>query len=173
MKDGYLSEDIGTEGNLVPSEDATGTGEQTFTPGEIKVEEKDEVEVTQGMGSADEVVENGSIDEELPEDIDIESFKPLLNSLINTPSLYFGTWWIRTPEQTDIFATELHIYCQKKGICIRDYIFDELPLLMVGAQLAGGIYSDYTKHKKNEKTKEKDVDVNRLPGEMENEEVEE
>ena len=168
MTDGSLSEDIGTEANPDGSDDATGTGEQTFTPGEIKVDEKPEVEVAQGMGSTDEPSEGEGVDEELPEDISVESFKPLLNSLINVPGLYFGAWWARTPEQTDIFATELHIYCQKKGINIRDYIFDELPLIMVGAQLAGGIWNDYKAEKnKTKKESTEEVDKDRLEGEKE------
>lgn len=148
--------------------DATGTGKIntniTFIPGEINVEEKNKTEVPQGIGSTDDE----GIDEELPEDISVESFKPILNSLINVPALYFGPWWIRSQEQTDIFATELHIYCKKKGINVRDYIFDELPLVMVGAQLAGGIYNDYKAEKKKiKKESTEDVDKGRREGEKE------
>ena len=140
----------------------------TYTPKEINVDEVPVGNIPQ-IGISEETGEE--LSEELPEDISLESFQPLLNSLINVPGLYFGTWWIRTPEQTDIFAKELYVYCQKKGINIREYMFEELPLLLVGAQLAGGIYSDY-KLQKPKKEKEKDVDKDRLAGEKE-EEVEE
>ena len=85
---------------------------------------------------------------EIPDDISLDSLKALINSGINIPALYVGTWFLRTPEQTDIFATELYYYCEKKGINLRDYLFDELPLLLAGINLAGGIYGDYQKFKK-------------------------
>ena len=167
-------DDNGTQGNIKKSSDASdisgaistaGTSVKTditFTPGEIKVDEIPMGEVPP-MGEK----EGEGINEELPEDISLEDFQPLLNSFINVPGLYFGTWWVRSREQTDIFAKELHIYCQKKGINIRDYMFDELPLLMVGAQLAGGIYSDYKTEKAKKKKPEDKVDDGRLPGHME------
>ena len=43
-------------------------------------------------------------------------------------------------------------------------MFDELPLLMVGAQLCGGIYSDYKIEKAKQNKPENKVDDGRLPG---------
>lgn len=93
---------------------------------------------------------------EIPDDISLDSLKGLINSGVNIPSLYAGTWWIRTPEQTDIFATELYYYCQKKGINLRDWIFDEFALLLAGINLAGGIYKDYQTHIAEEKKKKEE-----------------
>ena len=180
-KTGYQNtdgDDNGTQGSVGESSDTSsiaGTSVKTditFTPGEIKIDETPVGEVPQ-MGEK----EGEGINEEFPEDISLEDFQPLLNSFINVPGLYFGAWWARSREQTDIFAKELHIYCQKKSINIRDYMFDELPLLMVGAQLAGGIYSDYKTEKAKKKKPEDKVDDGRLPGHKEHteekEEVEE
>ena len=100
--------------------------------------------------------EGGEVAGGIPEDIDLDSLKALLNSGINIPALYVGTFWIRTPEQTDIFTTELYYYCQKKGINLRDYLFDELPLLLAGINLAGGIYQDYQSHIAEEKKKKEE-----------------
>ena len=88
---------------------------------------------------------------EIPDDISLDSLKGLINSGVNIPALYVGTWWIRTPEQTDMFTTELYYYCQKKGINLRDYLFDELPLILAAINLGGGIYNDYKEFKKAEK----------------------
>ena len=122
-----------------------------------------------GAGAeGDDVKEDDGGVGEIPDDIDLDSFKSIMQSGINIPALYFGSWWLRTPEQCDIFSTELYYYCQKKGINIRDYLFDELPLLFAAIHLGGGIYTDYKEFKKTEK-KEIDVDKDRLEGEKEEE----
>ena len=106
----------------------------------------------EGRWPASEKAEGeGEVARGIPEDIDLDSLKSLLNSGINIPALYVGTWWLRTPEQTDLFTTELFYYCQKKGINLRDYLFDELPLVLAAINLAGGVYNDYKEFKKAEK----------------------
>lgn len=108
-----------------------------------------------GDGEAEREQE-GEVAGGIPEDIDLESLKALINSGVNIPALYCGTWFIRTQEQTDLFATELYYYCEKKGINLRDWIFDEFGLLLAAINLAGGIYGDYKEFKKNEAKKKEE-----------------
>lgn len=61
----------------------------------------------------------------------------------------------RTDEQLKPFSHELKLYCEKKGIDIREWFFDEFGIIVTGAALAGGYFEDYKKYYgKKEQTKE-------------------
>ena len=88
----------------------------------------------------------------------IEDCEMICNSLINIPAVFIGDYLMRTPEQVKPFATQLYLYCMKKGIDPMSYFFDEFGLVIAGANLAGGLYKDWKNHKEEEKLKEEEAE---------------
>lgn len=70
----------------------------------------------------------------------------LLSALLAMPVIILPKLTPRTKEQITPFAHELTLYCQKKGINARDYLFDELPIVLTGVTLAATMYQDYKLH---------------------------
>jgi len=69
----------------------------------------------------------------------------LLSAVFIMPTMFLPKLPARTPEQIKPFAHELTLYCIKKNINVRDYLFDELGLVLTGVTLGAGMWNDYTK----------------------------
>ena len=103
--------------------------------------------------------EGEGVAEEIPGEFTIEDCEMICNSLINIPAVFIGDYLTRTPEQVKPFATQLYLYCVKKGIDPMSYFFDEFGLVIAGANLAGGMYKSYREHQEEEeKKKEEEIE---------------
>lgn len=79
----------------------------------------------------------------------------LIKSLLKLPHLFIVP---KIPERTDEqlkpFVKELYLYCQKKQINLRSYIFDEFGLVIAASALGVGYYNDYKVYYKGDAAKE-------------------
>lgn len=137
------------------------TDNEDIEKDEIKVKQIEEVEVEdlsgeeegEGEGKGKEEGEKEEEGEGEGEDFDVDldytkkDVEDLCEALINLPAIAFGDHLIRTEAQIKPFAKQLYIYCKRKGIDPRDYIFDEIPLIISAGVLARGMWNDHLKHK--------------------------
>ena len=67
----------------------------------------------------------------------------LAETLWSTPHLFIER--IRSPDEAKVAAwnKQLFLYCQRKGINVMDYFFDELPLIIATATIAIPLYQDW------------------------------
>lgn len=93
-----------------------------------------------------------------PQMMNEDEMTGLLTALLTLPTIIKPKLPPRTPEQIKPFAHELTLYCQKKGINARDYLFDELGLVLTGVTLGAGIYQDYQKAYGKDKIEDKKED---------------
>ena len=91
--------------------------------------------------------------------LEYDEVKDLVVMLVNIPSMFGLQHLERTKIDCAPFAKELHRYCEKKGIDPREYVFDELPIIMTGLALGGGMWKDQKAYKKEHKTPAKKIDT--------------
>ena len=88
-------------------------------------------------------------------DFTVEDAKLLAQSIWNMPSMMLGDYMEPDPKMVNRWGEQLFRYCERKGINMWDYAFDELPLLMSSAMLGGSMVKKYSEHKKEEDAKKK------------------
>lgn len=95
----------------------------------------------------------------------------LSESLWGIPGMFFEKLPERNPEKIKKWNHHLYLYCVKKGINPFEYVADELPLVIITAGLASGLWRDYRDAYRNgagkDKTKEKPADKTPSDIEME------
>lgn len=79
-----------------------------------------------------------------------------LKGVLTLPHVFLSKIPTRTDEQLMPFCHELNLYCTKKGIDIRTYIFDEFGLIVTGCALGYGYVEDYRKFYKGKKEQTKE-----------------
>lgn len=170
------SQDVSSERNVVStgSENEANIPEETESPpqnlpkstprsksfGKLNLEVHD-VKVDE-VPQMPEIQENEEAGEALS-DFNEQDAQLLAQAIWNVPGAMFGDYLAPDPKLVDRWGTQLFRYCERKGINMWDYAFDELPLLMSSMMLGGSMVKKYSEHKKEleieKKLKEKEEDV--------------
>ena len=64
------------------------------------------------------------------------------------PPSVFGEYMEPNPKLVKSWGEQLFVYCEKKGINLGDYLFDELGIVMATGMLIGDVSMKYRKYKK-------------------------
>lgn len=80
----------------------------------------------------------------------------LLNSV---PAVFIPAMPARSQDQVEGFNNALVKYCERKGINIFDYLFDEFELVIVVAGLLGSYRRDYIEIKKGKSTEDEKLNL--------------
>lgn len=86
---------------------------------------------------------------EQPEEFSIEDAEDFSEMIWNMPAMFLGEHLEPDPAKLKKFSRELHKYCSKKGIDPSEYMFDELPLMMVGGTMGLTMWKAHKDHKKD------------------------
>lgn len=109
-----------------------------------------------------------------------EDVHEFLVMVLETPSYIWGDHLLRTDAQVKRFSHQVYIYCEKKGIDISEYLFDEFGLIFSGVVLIQGMRKDHAEYKESngivskkdkKKGRKKTIDV--IEHEITDEEIEE
>ena len=123
-----------------------------FTDANVGVEELPPTPIEQPP------IEGGAIEgEEAPpeeEEFSLEDSQNICQAMWNIPSVIFGEHLVLDGSQTNSFAKQFHIYCEKKGINPYDYFFDEFGLIMVAIPIVQYMRKQHIEFKETEEKKE-------------------
>lgn len=67
--------------------------------------------------------------------------------ILETPSYIWGDHLLRTDAQVKRFSHQVFVYCEKKGLDISEYLFDEFGLIFSGVVLLQGMRKDHADYK--------------------------
>ena len=90
------------------------------------------------LGAPDTLSDNGG-----GLDYSEEQLMSLTEAVFSIPSLVWSRLQVRTNSQLQPFNKALYIYCNRRGVDPFDWFFDELPLVLAGIGVFGGMYRDY------------------------------
>ena len=100
-------------------------------------------------------------EQEALSDFSVEDARLLAQSLWNVPGAIFGDYMVPDKALVDRWGDQLFRYCERKGINMWDYAFDELPLAISTMMLGGSMVKKYSEHKKEEDEKKKEEGTSR------------
>ena len=153
---------VGREGSIMPDNDKSGFVDQQF-----KVTEQQFIPPSPPAGADPEVTPpleglipspvSPGLDILIPEDT-LWASEILLNEL---PALIYPNMPPRRPEQISQFNSALVRYCNKHGIDLAAYLFEEIGLVFMVGSLLASYRRDYVEFCKNDKAKTKEDEMNK------------
>jgi len=97
---------------------------------------------------ADQVIDfGGDFSEPSAEVFTMEDAEDFSEMIWNMPAMFMGDHLEPDPAKLKKFSRELYKYCSKKGIDPSEYLFDELPLMMVGGTMGLTMWRAHKDHK--------------------------
>lgn len=85
-----------------------------------------------------------------------EDAKFFAQMIWNIPPAVMGDYLTVDEKLVEQWGLQLFSYCERKGINMYDYMFDELGLVMSTGVIAASLTAKYKAHKKEEKEKEEE-----------------
>lgn len=105
--------------------------------------------------------------------MDEEDIHEFLVMVLEMPAMVYGEHLLRTDAQVRRFSHQVFVYCEKKGIDVSEYLFDEFGLIFSGVVLVQGMRKDHKAYKESKgitKKKKRDIVEDIVPEMVEIEE---
>ena len=148
---GEVEEEVTEEVPITPvgEEKTTPTGAYTKVDLTVVPIVKDVADIPHVKEDEDKVVETTFTKEDA---------KFFAQMIWNIPPAVMGDYMVVDEKLVTQWGLQLFSYCERKGINMYDYMFDELGLVMSTGVIAASLVAKYKVHKKEEEKKEEEED---------------